>query len=261
MRFCSLGSGSKGNSLAVGSAQQGYVLLDCGFGIRELEARLTAKCLAPEDLRAIVITHEHGDHIGSAYAVAAKYQLPLIMSVGTAKATRHLAGRPSYSDVAVKLIHDGEILMNYAGIAITAFSVPHDSAEPLQFTFQNGRRKLGVLTDLGMSTPHVLAALAACDSLVLECNHDEQMLVNGPYPERLKVRVGGNWGHLSNHAAGEVLASIHHTGLRHIICAHLSAQNNRPALARAALAAVLGCDANDEISCATQEEGFEWRDV
>ncbi len=260
MRFCSLGSGSAGNALAVGSAASGYVLLDCGFGLREVETRLSAKHLNPQDLRAIVVTHEHGDHIGSAYALAAKYALPLVMSHGTARAAQHLAAKPSYADVVTQLIHDGEMLLHYAGLAITAFSVPHDSAEPLQFTFTDGRHKLGVLTDLGMGTTHVLAALQGCSSLVLECNHDTELLANGVYPTSLKQRVGGNYGHLSNAAAAEILRSLMHGGLRHVACAHLSAQNNRPELAQAALAEVLGSDAQD-VLYATQDTGLDWRDV
>jgi phosphoribosyl 1,2-cyclic phosphodiesterase len=260
MRFCSLGSGSAGNALAVGAADTGYVLLDCGFGLREIEQRLSDKQLTPQDLRAIAITHEHGDHIGSAYAMAAKYALPLVMSHGTARAAQHLAVRPSYAQVHTQIIHDGEMLLSYAGLAITAFSVPHDSAEPLQFTFTKGRHKLGVLTDLGMSTAHVLAALQGCDSLVLECNHDTELLANGVYPTSLKQRVGGNYGHLSNAAAAQILCSLNHSGLRHVVCAHLSAQNNRPDLAQAALALVLGSVA-DDVLYATQENGLDWRDV
>lgn len=262
MRFCSLGSGSGGNALLVGSDPQGYVLLDCGFGLRELEARFATKAVDPQaQLRAILVTHEHGDHIGSAYAVAAKYRVPLIMSHGTAKATRHLAAKASYADVKLQLIDDGEVLLHYAELAITAFSVPHDSAEPLQFTFQQGGKKLGVLTDLGMSTPHVVAALRNCDSLVLECNHDEAMLANGPYTRTLKIRIGGNWGHLSNRAAAELLSALRHDRMRHVICAHLSAQNNLPDLARAALAAALNLDDVNEVGCASQTAGFDWRDV
>jgi phosphoribosyl 1,2-cyclic phosphodiesterase len=260
MRFCSLGSGSAGNALAVGAADTGYVLLDCGFGLKEIETRLSLKQLRPQDLRAIVVTHEHGDHIGSAFAMAAKYALPLVMSHGTARAAQYLASKPSYAFVTTHLIHDGEMLLQYAGLAITAFSVPHDSVEPLQFTFTDGHHKLGVLTDLGMSTLHVLAALEGCNSLVLECNHDTNLLANGAYPASLKHRVGGNYGHLSNDAAADILRSLNHSALRHVVCAHLSAQNNRPDLAQAALARALGSE-TEEVSYATQASGFEWRDV
>jgi phosphoribosyl 1,2-cyclic phosphodiesterase len=259
VRFCSLGSGSGGNALLVGSAKLGYVLLDCGFSVKELEARLATKAVHPHDLRAILVTHEHADHIGSAYAFAAKHALPVVMSSGTAKATQAKADKSGYSSHAIRRIYDGEVLMDYAGLTITAFSVPHDSAEPLQFTFHDGQRKLGVLTDIGMSTPHVLDALAACHSLVLECNHDEQMLKDGPYSQTLKVRVGGNWGHLSNRVAAQMLSELQHPQLRQVIAAHLSRQNNLPELAHAALAEVLGD--KDSITCATQSEGFEWRDI
>jgi phosphoribosyl 1,2-cyclic phosphodiesterase len=257
VRFCSLGSGSGGNALLAGSHKHGYVLLDCGFTVKE--ARLTLKAVEPQALRAVIVTHEHGDHIGCAYAFAAKHALPLVMSAGTAKATAARADKPSYSALSIRRIYDGEIIMDYAGLAITAFSVPHDSAEPLQFTFHDGQRKLGVLTDLGMSTPHVLDALAACHALVLECNHDEHMLSKGPYSASLKSRVGGNWGHLSNRVAAQMLSALAHPHLHHVIAAHLSAHNNVPELAFNALAEVLGD--SQGLACATQAHGFDWRDA
>ena len=140
------------------------------------------------------------------------------------------------------------------------FPVPHDAREPAQFVFFDGVRRLGVLTDLGCSTPHVEASLSGVDGLVLECNHDLDMLMNSAYPASLKQRVAGRFGHLDNEAAAGLLARIDQTRLQHVLAAHLSRQNNQPALARTALAAAMDC-AEDWIGIADQSAGFDWREL
>jgi phosphoribosyl 1,2-cyclic phosphodiesterase len=137
--------------------------------------------------------------------------------------------------------------------------VPHDAREPVQFVCSDGRWRLGVLTDLGVSTAHVEASLSGCDALVLECNHDLEMLADGDYPESLKRRIASKVGHLDNGAAAGLLGRIDTSRLKHLIAAHLSQQNNRPELARAALAASLHCDV-DWIGVADQQLGFGWRE-
>jgi phosphoribosyl 1,2-cyclic phosphodiesterase len=255
MQFCSLGSGSEGNALLVECAPKRYVLLDCGFRLKELDARLAARGLSTDNLSAVLVTHEHGDHIGSALPLVARARIPLFTSHGTAlavDAASH-AGSAYLQEIA-----DGASF-TIEGLQINAFSVPHDAREPLQFTLSDGARKLAMLTDLGHATAYVLAQLKGCHSLVLECNHDAALLANGPYPPSLKRRVGGDWGHLANHAAAEILHAVAHAGLNHVACAHLSKQNNSPALAQAALAAVLGC-ASDEVLVASQATGLPWLD-
>lgn len=255
MRFCSLGSGSDGNGLLVECAPDRYLLLDCGFSYKELERRLAQKQLNLSQLAAVVVTHEHGDHVGCALTLAARQQIALLCSHGTFSAisgAQHAGGR-QWREVADGSHH------SIAGLTICAFSVPHDAREPLQFTFTDGKRRLGVLTDIGHATDYVNLQLAACDSLVLECNHDAQLLASGPYPPMLKRRVGGDWGHLANHAAAGILQSIAHPQLKHVACAHLSKQNNRPELAQAALAQVLGCAA-DAVLVADQARGLPWLD-
>jgi phosphoribosyl 1,2-cyclic phosphodiesterase len=138
--------------------------------------------------------------------------------------------------------------------------VPHDAREPVQFVFSDGVHRLGVLTDLGGSTPHVEACLSSADALVLECNHDRDMLFNGPYPTGLKERVGGRFGHLDNQAAAGLLSRIERSRLQHVVAAHLSQQNNTPLLARQALAGVLNCS-DDWIGIAQQNSGFGWRQI
>jgi len=138
--------------------------------------------------------------------------------------------------------------------------VPHDAREPTQFVVGDGRRRLGVLTDAGCVTPHMVEMLDGCDGLVLECNHDAEMLRNGSYPWSLKQRVGGRLGHLDNMSAASLLGQIDRRRLQHVVAAHLSEQNNTPALARAALAGVLVCQPQ-EVAVADQQQGFDWRQL
>jgi phosphoribosyl 1,2-cyclic phosphodiesterase len=144
-------------------------------------------------------------------------------------------------------------------VQIRPFPVPHDAREPVQFVCSDGRWRLGVLTDLGVSTGHVEACLSGCDALVLECNHDLDLLAGGDYPYPLKQRIAGKYGHLDNAAAAALLARLDTSRLQHLFAAHLSAQNNRRELAGAALAGALNC-APDWVGIADQQEGFDWRE-
>jgi phosphoribosyl 1,2-cyclic phosphodiesterase len=254
VRFASLGSGSEGNALLV-EAQSGTtttrVLLDCGFSAKEVERRLLRLDAGVESLDAILITHEHTDHIGSALTLARKWSIPLYMSWGTARAVG-----ADEADVDLRVLW-GDESVAIGDVSVLPYTVPHDAREPLQYVLSDGAQRLGVLTDVGTSTPHISAVLSGCDGLVLECNHDVQMLAASRYPQSLKARIGGNHGHLNNDAAAEILASLDRSRLRHLVAAHLSKQNNLPELAQAAMAAVLGAAAT-EVVVATQEEGFEW---
>ena len=254
MRFASLGSGSEGNALLV-EVQSGTtttrVLLDCGFSAKELERRLARLGLGVESLDAILITHEHSDHIGSALTLARKWSIPLHMSWGTARAVG--------ADEAEVDLHVlwGDEAVAIGDLSVLPYTVPHDAREPLQYVLSDGANRLGVLTDVGTSTPHISAVLSGCDALVLECNHDVRMLAASRYPQSLKARIGGNHGHLNNEAAAEILASLDRSRLRHLVAAHLSQQNNSPELARAAMAGVLGAAAT-EVVVASQDDGFDW---
>ena len=253
MRFASLGSGSEGNALVV-EVGATRVMLDCGFGLADSVFRLERLGLAPEQITAIVITHEHSDHIGGAARFSRKYRTPIWLTHGTlswlAADVRSdlLNGIDSHDEFAIQDIH------------VQPFPVPHDAREPAQFVFSDGARRLGVLTDLGCSTPHVEASLTGVDALVLECNHDRDLLMNGAYPMNLKQRVAGRYGHLDNEAAADLLGRIDHTRLQHLLAAHLSKQNNRPELAKAALAGVLDCEM-DWVGIADQALGFAWREL
>jgi phosphoribosyl 1,2-cyclic phosphodiesterase len=257
LRFASLGSGSAGNALVVESGAT-RVLLDCGFSLRETEARLLRLKVDPGSLAAIVVTHEHEDHASGVFALARRHRLPVCLSFGTLSAL--CAAHAEVAEgVEVRIVHGGEAF-EVRGLQVLPFTVPHDAREPLQYAFSDGARRLGVLTDVGRSTPHIEAMLSGCDGLVLETNHDLDMLMNGGYPRRLKSRIAGSMGHMNNRDAGALLAAILGSRLRHVVAAHLSQQNNTPQLARAALAAALGCEP-DGVSVATQAGGFDWRDL
>jgi len=166
---------------------------------------------------------------------------------------------PAADGVELRLI-EGREPFAVGAIRVEPFTVPHDAREPVQFVLGDGARRLGVLTDLGTSTAHVEATLSGCDALVLETNHDLDLLWGGDYPKWLKERIGGPFGHLDNAASGRLLAALDRSRLKHVVAAHLSQQNNRAGLARAALAAALGC-AEDWVGVATQDEGFGWREL
>lgn len=255
MRFCSLGSGSGGNATLVEASQgitQTRLLVDAGFSERELTRRLARAGCAPADLDAIFITHEHGDHIGCALAFAARHRRPLIMSRGT----WHAVGKADFDPALLRLARSAEGIA-LGDMALQPFSVPHDAQEPLQLVLNDGATRLGIVTDLGSAPDSVSTALAGCEALLLEANHDEALLQAGPYPLSLKKRILGSHGHLSNLAAAELLARCRHAGLRHVVAAHLSERNNTPALACDALSGALGCAPTD-IEVADPARGLDW---
>lgn len=255
MRFCSLGSGSAGNAWVI-EAQRGAaasrVLVDCGFSLRELEVRLARADLSSEDIDAIFVTHEHADHIGSALALSRRRRIPLWMSRGTWRAM----AEPVLPDDLLHFARDGQPIA-VGDLELRPFTVPHDAQEPLQLSCSDGGRRLGILTDVGSCTAHLLTQLQRCDALAIECNHDRAMLARSRYPASLKARIGGSHGHLANDAAAEILAACQHAALGHIVAAHLSAENNTPQIAAQALAAACGASA-DEIIVATARTGTPW---
>lgn len=253
MRFAILGSGSRGNA-AVIAAGATRVLLDCGLGLRECEARLQRFGLAAADLDAILVTHEHNDHLGGVSAVARRHALPVWLTAGTLRAWRE-APPPEL----LRLFNPHESFA-IGDLRIEPYPVPHDAQEPCQYVFGDGRLRLGVLSDAGSVTPHMREMLNACDSLLIEFNHDPELLAKGPYPPTLKRRVGGSRGHLSNAQAAGLLATIDCTRLQHLVLTHISETNNTPEHARSAAAGALNC-AEHWIACAHQDAGLDWREL
>ena len=256
LRFRSLGSGSSGNATLI-EASDGLhrtrVLVDCGLGLRQLLARLAVEGLGPADLDGIFITHEHGDHIGCAPMLVARYGVPLWTSAGTAQYAA-FAGLES----ALNLVRDGQVFA-IGGLQLHPFTVPHDAREPLQLRCTDGDRVLGLMTDIGHITGHALAALAGCHALVLESNHDVELLAQSRYPDFLKRRVGGQHGHLSNVQAAAALGALRHDRLNTVVAAHLSERNNQPDLVSRAFAAVLGRGEADVLLA--ERHGLGWLDV
>lgn len=253
MRFASLGSGSAGNATLV-EAGETRLLLDCGFSVKETVQRLARLSLAAEQLNGILVTHEHDDHARGVFKLAARYQIPVWLTHGTYRmCERYLPSQP----VNLHLI-DAHTPFALRDIEVHPYPVPHDAREPAQFVFTDGAHKLGVLTDVGSVTPHIVAMLQACDGLLLECNHDLEMLRTGPYMQSLKKRVGGWLGHLDNQSSAQLLGQLDNRRLKHLVAAHLSEKNNTPALARQALSEVLHCSA-EWIGIAHQQDGLDWR--
>ncbi len=254
MRFCSLGSGSSGNATLVESTDgttRHRLLIDCGFSLKELDSRLLRTGLPAASLDAIFITHEHGDHIGCAVALARRENIALWMSRGTWRAI----GEPDLPGL-LNFARDGEPI-SVGALEVQPYTVPHDAQEPLQLRCTSGENRLGVLTDAGCATPHLLAHLQGCNALLLECNHDRAMLAASGYPRSLKERVGGRLGHLSNDTAAQILAACTHSGLRHVVAAHLSAQNNNPDRVLQALVGAWHRDVG-QIVVADAANGFGW---
>ncbi len=252
MRFASLGSGSKGNATLIQEGET-CLLVDSGFSLRELERRLARFGLSGGQITAVLVTHEHGDHIGGVGPLARKHGMPVWTTRGTMAGSR-LGRLPDWRPIDV---HEP---LAIGDLAVQAYPVPHDAREPCQFVFGNGDVRLGLLTDAGGITTHIVEQLDGVAALILECNHDETLLAEGPYPPALKARVGGRFGHLSNAQAAELLTRIDTGALQHVIAAHLSEQNNTERHARAALSAALGCHA-DWIGVADQINGFGWREL
>ena len=252
MHFASLGSGSKGNATLV-RKNATCLLVDNGFSVKETELRLARLGVEAEQLTAILVTHEHGDHIRGVGPLARKYGIPVWTTRGT-------ASHVGLGELPVLHYIDVHQPLGLGDIEVQPFPVPHDAREPCQFAFEDGAKRLGVLTDTGSTTAHIVDQLSGCDALMLECNHDVTMLANSAYPESLKTRVGGRFGHLSNDQAAELLAQLDTQHLQHLVAAHLSEQNNTSALVRNALSGVLNCE-TDWIVIAQQEAGLDWRAI
>jgi phosphoribosyl 1,2-cyclic phosphodiesterase len=260
LRFTSLGSGSSGNATLIESrprdgAPPTRLLVDCGLAPRQLATRLGQRGLVIADIAAVFVTHEHSDHVGGVLALQRRHGLPVWASSGTWAQATAKSGCAAPCCIA----RDGEAI-TIGSLSLQPFAVPHDAAEPLQLTCSDGRRRIGVLTDIGEPTAAVVDALRGCDALLLETNHDPDLLAAGTYPPWLKRRIAGNRGHLANGQSASLLDACRHSGLRHVVAAHLSQLNNRPDLALAALRSALGA-ATTQLAVADAAQGCGWIDV
>lgn len=250
MQFSSIGSGSRGNGTLVRHGSS-LILIDCGFSLKETLQRLTTRGLSANDLSAIFVTHEHGDHLSGVGVLAKRFDIPVYLSAGTRFVSK-LSRVPR-----VEVVRDGESV-TIGEIEVLPVAVPHDAREPLQFLFKAGGASIGVLTDLGCITQHVVQNFSRCDALMLECNHDPYLLSTGPYPPSLKKRVAGAYGHLSNQQAADLLALLEVDRLRYLVVAHISEQNNSR---EHVLEQLLPRISEQKLFFAEQEKGFEWLSV
>lgn len=252
MRFSCLGSGSRGNATLVCNGTT-RVLIDCGFSRRQLEQRLRHVELSGADVDAVLVTHEHADHVSGARRFCQHYGLPLYCTHGTAQA----AGLLDYPGLQ---IIDAHRRFAVGELQVQPFPVPHDAREPVQFIVAHGSVRLGMLSDTGAVTSLMVDLLSGCDALCLECNHCPEMLNNGPYPPSLKARVASPLGHLSNLQSAQLLARLDRTRLQHLVVTHISEKNNCPDRATRALVEVLG-EHPPWLVIAPQDESLAWRSL
>lgn len=233
MQFCVLGSGSKGNATYV-AAQGRAFLIDSGFSGVEIERRLAAIGVETASLAAILLTHAHSDHTKGAAVLARKYNLPIYANKGTLAAAAKMLG-------SVPAIHEFQTGSSFHlhHFRIHPFAVCHDCVDPVGFVIDNGSCVLGYCTDTGMVSRLIQHRLTGCHGLIIECNHDPDMLKKGPYPLHLQQRVRSSQGHLANNEAARFVAELLHDGLQHVVLAHISETNNNPALAYDTVAAAL----------------------
>ena len=249
LHVAALGSGSAGNSVLVRSARS-LLLVDCGFTLKETTARMAALGVAPDMLDAVLVTHEHGDHLKGVGPLSRRYGVPVWLTHGT----YHGARDRRFAEARLFHAHEPFVI---GDVTVDPFPTPHDAAESCQFVFESGGTRFATVTDLGACTPHVRQKLAGVNGLVVECNYDLEMLRNGPYPAQLQARIRSDWGHLGNEQAGELLAGLDHEALSCILLGHLSERNNSDDAARATVLGHLETR-HERVSVLAQHRCSEW---
>jgi phosphoribosyl 1,2-cyclic phosphodiesterase len=247
LRFLALGSGSRGNAALVEFGST-LLMIDCGLPCKVVEERLQAVDRQPRDITAILITHEHTDHAQGVATFVKRHNTPVWMTVGTASAL------PTITRVHHLSPHRP---LTIGAIDVQPYPVPHDAREPCQYTFAAAGRRLGMLTDAGHVTPHMVERLTECDALALECNHDLDSLHNGPYPDSLKARVASKFGHLNNHQTTELLRRLDATRVQWLLGLHLSERNNSPEHVRTTLQPAIE-SARYPLHLASQDSPTQW---
>lgn len=252
LQVAALGSGSSGNSLLVRSGVT-TLLVDCGFTMKETIARMHHLGVTPSDLSAVLVSHEHGDHVKGAGPLSRKFGLPVWCTHGTYNGARD----NRFASVRLFNAHEP---FDIDGITVDPFPTPHDAAESCQFVFSVNTARFANVTDLGACTPHVKSMLAGVNGLVVECNYDNDMLRNGPYPPSLQARIRSDYGHLGNDQAGMLMKELDHPALQHILLGHLSEQNNSDAAALATMQSYLD-DGHERVFVLAQHCCSRWFDV
>ena len=245
MGFASLGSGSRGNGTLVFLGEKLF-LVDCGFSLKQAEKRLARLGVSGGDIDGIFVTHEHADHISGVVPFSHKYKIPIYASFGTAK---------SLGKGGDLRCFDGDKKFELEGIWVNPVIVPHDAREATQFTFSFKDECVGVLSDLGFVTDHVIEQFGPFNQLLLEANHDEDILVKGAYPQRLKNRIRSDYGHLSNNQSFAALQQFAHRNLE-VVIGHVSEQNNSNEQLEAVFEPIRA--ELKGLYYATQKEGFDW---
>ena len=250
LSVCVLASGSKGNATWI-SDDRTQILFDAGLSGIEIQRRCQSKGLDPAQLKAIIVSHEHADHIHGVGVLSRRFHVPIYISKKTDKTAGHLLGK--VQDIRH---FDCGTSFSVNSLLVSPFSIPHDAEDPAGFTINKDGLKIGIATDLGVATAMVKERLKACHVLVLEANHDPEMLIKGPYPWPLKQRIQSRTGHLSNADSRKLLSDLKHEGLQHVVLAHLSETNNTPEKARGEVSQALG-GAHTQLHVASQSDCAE----
>ena len=250
MKFASLGSGSKGNATII-DTEHGCLMIDCGFSIKETARRLERVGKSPQDISAILVTHEHSDHWKGVLPFASKFSIDVYATAGCYRAVNV---SPSTSKLLKVICSHSEFMIN--NVHVLPVPVPHDANEPVQYIFSYDQYRLGILTDVGNITPYIVEQYNNCSGLLVEANHDIELLQAGAYPKFLKDRVAGQWGHLNNHQTASLLSAIDQQSIQKLVIGHISESNNNSARVKQAIEDVF--PRSEKIIYANQNEGFDW---
>jgi phosphoribosyl 1,2-cyclic phosphodiesterase len=250
VKFASLGSGSKGNATII-DTEHGCLMIDCGFSIKETARRLERVGKSPQDISAILVTHEHSDHWKGVLPFASKFSIDVYATAGCYRAVNV---SPSTSKLLKVICSHSEFMIN--NVHVLPIPVPHDANEPVQYIFSYDQYRLGILTDVGNITPYIVEQYNNCSGLLVEANHDIELLQAGAYPKFLKDRVAGQWGHLNNHQTASLLSAIDQQSIQKLVIGHISESNNNSARVKQAIEDVF--PRSEKIIYANQNEGFDW---
>ena len=242
MRLCSIASGSSGNCVYVGS-EATHLLVDTGISGKRIEQGLRELDLAPKDLDGILITHEHADHISGLGVIARKYEIPIYATERTIEAIFQSGSLGKVEEALFHTVKEDEKFI-IKDLTVNPMHISHDAVQPVAYRISYGNKKIGICTDLGVYNDYTVECLKGMDALLLEANHDVNMLQVGPYPYYLKQRILGDRGHLSNENSGRLLCRVLHDGLRTVVLGHLSKENNLPELAYESVRMEINMDNN-----------------